>query len=302
MLVAAAGFRIGLCLEGKVKSNPNTARSLLAWAHGLCGDGFGKFSSTFLAPQRREIAVKPAHFDVLDKGLAKAPAAAFGFRFEGPKPGDHDRFGLPYFGLWQQSQSYAIDIALPEAPDNLLACIEQLRFILSDAPLIAGFAGYGFCPDPGLNIALYRAIEPSTRRFQAALAINIELFHVAMTEAGMGNGRRAGYLTEDDKPGLLDIGWLTLLGSRLAERLPAPGQIREELPPQAEVIEMPSGLMIRLGQNPVWGDADEDISAYHQAGRILHQLRYPDYFIGSLPFQGDEAGSKRYYWRFFPKD
>lgn len=301
LLVAAAGFRLALCLEGKVRDRPDAARALLAWVRESHGDRFGKFSSTFLAPKRRDVAIKPKHFDIFDS-LAKAPVVGYGFRFEGPVPDGRERFGLPYFGLWQEARSYTIDIALPEAPADLDGFVERLASILGDAPLIAGFAGYGFCPDPGMNIGLYKSIEPATRRFKAAASINVELFYIAMTHEGMANGRRAGYLTEDDKPGYLDMGWLTLLGPHLAARLPSADAIRATLPAEASVTEMPSGLLIRLGERPIWGDvnAGEDVSPFHALGSILEPIRYPDSFIGPLPFQGHEIGSRRYYWRFFP--
>lgn len=93
------------------------------------------------------------------------------------------------------------------------------------------------------------------------------------------------------KDGIKCVNWLTLVQSAWLERLGGLEAIRKKLSPAIAVHEILDGALFQAGPLPLVGDLNqaEDLSAYHEIGRILRPIRSSNHGAFGESFDMEES-------------
>jgi len=100
--------------------------------------------------------------------------------------------------------------------------------------------------------------------------------------------------------GIKTVGWLTLVGDRLLEKIGGRDGLRERLLTDIPVHDLDHGVIIQAGPKPTLGDvnAGEDISYYRRVSRVLEPIRVPPEALGRLSNVGGRNNTRRWMARF----
>lgn len=103
--------------------------------------------------------------------------------------------------------------------------------------------------------------------------------------------------------GLKSAGWLTLVGSKLLDRLGGSDALAAVLPPEVILHPLPFGVLIQAGPRPLLGDVNrgEDLPLYRAVGRVLAPIRapsHPRYLFKEALSNEDEGWTQKWLARF----
>jgi hypothetical protein len=173
---------------------------------------------------------------------------------------------------------------------------EYLRRLLDGGfPLHSGYVGLGFAWDHA-SPAVHDELEPV-------------FFELLQRHPGLVS---TSPLSQSlvARFGLVDIGWITLLGSELCAKMGGQEDLRKRCATidVAKAQLLPGqGLMIRLGEGPRLGDAEagDTLEEYRALGKLLSPLRDPSRLERKLVIAGfgvhapDDEPRKKWIHRFF---
>lgn len=165
------------------------------------------------------------------------------------------------FGIEPQSEHYdphdAALIAMSFEPSAAPAAVERLFIeVCSSTALVSGYAGYR------MNCSWYDAEESQTHAWRMGmryLGADIPL----LPEDAIATGH----------DGVKGIGWLTALGAGIADEFGGPAALRKALPPGADLIELPTGVILKAGPVPTIGDRNRGDT--YRVERAIHRLLAP---------------------------
>ncbi|SAI33967.1 Protein of uncharacterised function (DUF3396) [Bordetella ansorpii] len=288
---AVPAFRIIALLDGEIADEAN--RGALAQAYRLFEDAWGAaaYMASFHFVKHRGKIRK------INPGLAADGRAFFeqsstaygeGLRRYGYALSEFEEPALPYFGVEQRSDMVFFEIDLPAEHAHNVAFANTITDLLLGTRLICGVMGLGFFLPP-YNSSLSFGMGQELERYPAAIHISPSMV--------MDGVRREGSMhrwTQDEQPGIADIGWRTLIGwsffSRLSTALAA---LEQE--PGISTRCGEKAIAVTAGPEPVWGDASkhESLSAYRAVARHLAPIRFPRHCARCFMFGGNASHDER---------
>jgi hypothetical protein len=290
----ALGFGLSVFTELPWSANPGAALRAFDRYLGMCGqDGLGFYATETMSKHRK---TTKATFSMLATWLkADAPARErISFELKGGKAAqDASASMFKIFGIEPNSKHYdpndAAAIAMSFEFGATPAEVEKLFIeVCSSIALVSGHAGYR------MNCSWYDAEESQTHAWRM----------------GMRHwGADIPMLPEDAMAASLDgvkgVGWLTAIGVRVLNELGGLGGLRETLPPEVEMIQLPNGLILKAGAAPSIGDRNRGDT--YQVERAIHRALAPaiERFIArAAPFdlESDEVECTDRWLRRFAHD
>lgn len=224
--------------------------------------------------------------DLLEEGrkFFERPKAKYsdGLRRYGLLPAEFDNPALPYFGIENQKSATALEIALPTDATANKVFADKVLSELEATPLICGVMGFGFFLPP-YKSSLAFMLGQASQRYRAALEIRADMVIEGIRREGSFHRWKA-----DEKPGIADIGWRTLIGNEFLARLPGSFGAVDN----TEGVNVHKGAnftTVTAGSEPIWGDlnAQEDLAAYKAVAAFLKPIRFPASCGHNFMFGGD---------------
>jgi hypothetical protein len=143
-------------------------------------------------------------------------------------------------------------------PGRLLEMTVELSTRL---PVMSGLAGFTFEFAWGEETDGVRAVFPRLMR-HPALDVNYSIYDA--TPVGLGKG-------------IKQLGWLTVLGADLVDRLGGESKLRMSLPRDVRLHKAKYALVLQIGDAPVLGDVNrgETLPLWREVYRILSPVHEP---------------------------
>jgi hypothetical protein len=225
----------------------------------------------------------------------KAVSSTF-FVVEQHAGNSQDDYALPSFTLFSEREK----ISAKKIRDHVLfrICIHPDQYgivpgmlleTLKSFPLSSGYCMFSYYYNVG-NIACIEHVE----RHNASWLKRFP---------GLSHGNPLQLLMYGND-GLLQVGWLTMLGGQFGGSTGALADCLGILPSKAEVVEV-SGtkrLFIKAGSQPELGDRNrrDMLATYAGVGKALARLRLPDSLLGEMSLDGlEDEDAREWVLRFF---
>ena len=164
---------------------------------------------------------------------------------------------------------------------------ERVAHYIGDLDFESGHAGFGVNWDQRSDDAL--DAETGMARIAARFHA-VDLPDLDGTLIAMNNMRPAG---------IKRVSWLTLLGRELAGMVGGIEGIKSKLPASCVVRQLPAGLQIQAGPQPLVGHVNrrDDMRPYKAVGQMLADHRFPEH-PSLFASAGSEAESSAWLARF----
>jgi hypothetical protein len=179
---------------------------------------------------------------------------------------------------------------------GLNGVMSYLNSSLAGFPLLSGYVGYSFSwnhSDPRVEDATAPYFHQWLQRHPGLMAPNV-----------MSHGRFASY-------GLVDLGWITLLGKEYCDRMGGMEALRSSLDTVRGVVVEEidgGGAMIRIGDAPRLGDTKtgDTLEDYRATGKVISPLRDRELLHRKLVIDGvydrhTKTIQSKWIDRFFPE-
>ncbi|MCR4266330.1 type VI immunity family protein [Nitratireductor sp. ZSWI3] len=189
---------------------------------------------------------------------------------------------LPYFAVEQRSDVCFLEIDIRDDAALAVAFADDITRLLMDAQVIWGVMGMGMFLPPYKSSLEFKLGE-GVRRYRTSIEISPSMVMDGIRREGSSHRWQ-----KDEKPGIADIGWRTLIGreywSRIPDAIPALREAENISVEQSEHV-----LAITAGVQPIWGDVNrgEDITAYSTVAKQLAPIRYPESAAKAFMFGGN---------------
>mgnify|MGYP000698082756 CR=1 FL=1 len=187
---------------------------------------------------------------------------------------------------YKHKLSNVVSMAFPaewgmERADDLLKYVENL---CSFFPFQSGHAGFSF------EYSRYAAKEGQQH------AWNESMRHRGIDISGVPKDTFA--VGQDGAKG---VGWLTILSEQYVEQIGGLANLQRSLSKDIELIDVPSGTIIKAGPMPLIGDVNEpdDLSLYREVYRVIEPLvetaagRCKAWTLGGTPLEKTKTWYRR---------
>jgi hypothetical protein len=171
--------------------------------------------------------------------------------------------------------------------DTPAEVLESAALGLADeVEFVSGHGGYAFICDATRRAAAMRAVYPLAMRYWCVDVEDLDQVARRMGDAAKG------------------VAWLTLIGDKLATKLPVAGVNALRSDPTIGVTRLRHGGLLRAGARPVPGDIHrrrEELEPYFKIAAVLGPvlLQHPAELPG--PFSAQDT-SESWYRRFAPQN
>lgn len=258
----ALGLGLSVFTEQPWRANANAALRAYDGCLALCGqDRLGFYATETMNKHRKTTT---ATFSMLATWLKvdAPPRERISLELKGGEAAqDAAATMFNIFGIEPQSEHYdphdAASITMSFEPDAAPTVVEKLFIeVCSSTALVSGYAGYR------MNCSWYDAEESQTHAWRMGmrhLGADIPL----LPEDAIATGH----------DGVKCVGWLTAIGAGIADELGGPAALRKALPPGAELIDLPNGVILKAGAEPSIGDRNRGDT--YRVERAIHRLLGP---------------------------
>lgn len=203
-----------------------------------------------------------------------------GLRRYGHARADFEEPALPFFGVEQRSYECFLELDLPADDPRILSLAEEIAVELGRTRTIWAVMGMGFFLPP-YKSSLAFMLGQSPARYRTSIDIS-----PSMVTDGLRREGSAHRWKEGEQPGIPDLGWKTFIGREFWPRIPDVIAVLRAKP-GITMKQLEDALLITAGDKPIWGDADEDISAYNTVAKHLSPIAYPVEAGKAFLFGGD---------------
>lgn len=190
-------------------------------------------------------------------------------RISGPLDKERDAYSAPALRIEQGADYVFMDFSVPHRPEYPKGFAKEVTDILKTMPLLCGVMGMGFYLSPEFD-SLADFFPRAFYQFRTALE--------PMVEGGKwGIHKEIGHTPWHDypdmEPGVIDVGWRTFVSSYYLSRLPDLDKVTKH---KDVILERADHMAIlTAGKTPIWGDDNEDISAYQAVAAAVQPVRFP---------------------------
>lgn len=278
--IALPGFRCSVYFDGML-GDPAVSAACAAIFDEIVSRFGGQFAYVVregaVAPQKSPAQLDRPQVEACHTWIAHPHAAlSASLRMNGvssPEPaGLGDGYvGLPYFRIDQKRGHAVLDYAVPLEGSEAATLGKAVLAALSAAPVNCGVLGMGFYLPRALD-SLIRNLPMAFRRYRCAIETQF-----GKAEDGISEENSVFRFEKfpRQKPGIVDIGWITIVGARFLDRVPPLSEAG--LPPDVTVTDLARARAYIAGPVPIWGDINlaEDCSAYRAVAQHLRAVRFP---------------------------
>lgn len=207
-----------------------------------------------------------------------------------------DDYGLPSFTLFSEREKINPKIFKDHVLYRICIDLNQINNVpkvLTNAlqyfPLSSGYCSYSYYYNIG-NLECIDYIEQHNAKWLKRFP-------------GLSHGNPLQFLLVGND-GLLQVGWLTMLGEKFTCNPEEIANLIESLPKEVERIDVPgtTRLILKAGSAPELGDRNRqnDLPLYKGVGKALANIRLPDSILNEISIDGLEDEDVRdWLLRFF---